>query len=269
MAGLIGRLLGGLLGRGGADLANLPSLSVQGDAIWAVGDVHGCRALYRQLEAAILEREGDAGAVIVQLGDLVDRGRDSAGVIDHLMARPPKGLTRHILRGNHEAMMMAFHQAPHKHLKWLDFGGAETLASYGMTMDSAIAAKLHERRLRQMLDAHIPEQHFEFLRGLGAGLVWGRYLLAHASADPGFPAGQQPIETLLWGAPPEAAPAGVVVVHGHTITAEPRLTDADIGIDTGAYHTGRLTAVRLTQHSPPVFLTVSTAETNKSARKGS
>lgn len=249
--------------RGGAALnrqtaAAVLLRAVDDGPVWAVGDVHGCATLYKRLERAIFAqaKSNAEPCLIVLLGDVVDRGPQTAELLDHLSAAPPKGVTRICLLGNHEEMMLRFFASPKHDLRWLEFGGYETLMSYGLALDPETASRLSERKLRQLIEAHVPRAHLEYLRGFSAGMIVGRYVLVHASVDAERALNAQTFQTLLWGEPPAAAPAGLTVVHGHTVVADPVATGVRISIDTGAWRTARLTAVRLHAKDEPVFLSV-------------
>jgi serine/threonine protein phosphatase 1 len=223
--------------------------------VYAVGDVHGCLTLYQEMEAAILHdaRQYTGPPRIVLLGDLVDRGAQTAALLDLLTGPAP--VERRCLMGNHEAMMLAYLTSPDAGDRWLAHGGMETLRSYGL--DTSFAA-LRPRQKTQALAAHLPPRHLQFLRDLPAGLCVGPYLLAHAGADAAAALDAQPLRALLWGGAGRRAPGGLTLVHGHVITPTPDIHPNSIGIDTGAYATGRLTAVRLMQGRPPATLTLRT-----------
>lgn len=249
------------LARGGAPspgpVAEIPVLDPFDGPVYAVGDVHGCLALYLRIEARILADAArfDGPATIVLLGDMVDRGPQTAELIDHLLRPMPAPARRLCLRGNHEAMMLDFLAAPRAGAAWLGLGGQETLASYGMRQGAEALTRLGERQLRQALGAHLPASHVGFLRQLLPGVQVGRWLLAHAGADSHAPLTAQPVQALLWGAAGLSAPGGLTLIHGHHVTAEPEIGVQRIGIDTGAYATGRLTALRLRHGHPPALLT--------------
>lgn len=233
----------------------IPALDPFDGPVYAVGDVHGCLSLYRDIEAAILadSAQFDRPATIVLLGDMVDRGPESAQVIDHLM-RPLAGpVTRLCLMGNHEEMMLRYLADPRADDSWLHFGGFETLASYGLGSE---LESMSPRRLQQALSAHLPETHLQFLRDLRPGIRVGSYLLAHAGADASAPLAAQPLRSLIWGAEGRVPPDDLTLVHGHFITDSPDCRPHSIGIDTGAYATGRLTALRLACNRPPAVMTV-------------
>lgn len=222
--------------------------------LYVVGDAHGCIALYRALEQRILQDAAALGEAptIVLLGDVVDRGPDTAGLLDHLIAPPAPGVTRICLRGNHEEMMLQFMSAPSTNSPWLTFGGFETLMSYGLALD--LDASLSTRRLLQMLQAHIPQAHCDFLMQLPFGLYVDGYALVHAAIDPTASLACQPRQTVLWGDSEGISVDGLTVVHGHTIISEPIVSKNRIALDTGAYHSGTLTAVRLHPHLPTTIL---------------
>ncbi len=257
---LFGRLVRGIAGgkrSGKGDTAEILVLDPFDGPVYVVGDVHGCLALYCEIEAQILrDAKGfDAPPTIVLLGDIVDRGPQSAALIDHLLGQPPGAARRLCLMGNHEAMMLDYLAAPGANADWLHLGGHETLASYGVSHDIATLERMSERKLQQTLAAHLPEPHVRFLRDLLPGIQVGPYLLAHAGADASTPLTAQPRQALLWGEAGLVAPGGLTLVHGHYVTVQPDVRPHSIGIDTGAYATGRLTALRLVQGQPPAVLT--------------
>ncbi|MGP9789680.1 metallophosphoesterase family protein [Roseinatronobacter sp. NSM] len=232
-------------------------------AVYAIGDAHGCNALYRKLEQDIVNDAESAGItgpkLIVVLGDFVDRGPDSAGLLRHLLDPPPRNFQRMVLRGNHEDMMLAFLQDPAPARQWLQFGGTETLVSYGMHPDPEHGFARPVRHLKQMLDATIPAAHRAFLTNLPYGLSVGDYFLCHAGIDPARSLEQQRPEDLLWGGGDkiDAATGPLpVVVHGHVITEDVLLTSKRINVDTGAYQSGKLSAVRLVAGMRPIVLSV-------------
>ncbi|CUX81964.1 MAG: serine/threonine protein phosphatase PphA [Roseibaca calidilacus] len=239
-----------------AECVEIPVLDLSEGPVYAVGDAHGCLSLYRQLEAQILR---DAAALpgtptVVLLGDIVDKGPDTAALLDFLLRPAPPPLRRLCLRGNHESMMLAYLEKPAKNAQWLGFGGVETLLSYGLALDADALQQMPERKLRQILTAHIPDTHLGFLHRTLPGLQVGQYLLAHAGADANAPLTAQPWGALLWGRAGLVAPDDLTLVYGHYVTAQPEFGPRAIGIDTGAYATGRLTCLRLTLDQPPAIM---------------
>lgn len=215
--------------------------------VYAIGDIHGCHRLLVKLEQAIV---ADAAGItgekwIVCLGDYIDRGPSSAMVLDHLIAPPPPGFRRICLAGNHEDIAYGFLKNAEHGNGWLDFGGRETLASYGLYEPSRDAA-----RLGRQLASHIPEEHIAFLSSLPAMATVPGYCFVHAGVDPAIPLDQQSLQALLWSRPSEfswpEAGVGYRVIHGHTPVAAPDLSAERINIDLGAYATGKLGAIKIT-----------------------
>jgi len=259
VSGLLARLTSLFKPAADPDTVALERRDGAGGPVYAVGDVHGCAALYRRLEDRIFADAREIGKppLIVLLGDIVDRGLESATMIDHLLARPPAGVERMCLRGNHEDMMLRFLEKPSGGATWLDFGGYETLMSYGMRPPGDQGFNLPERQLRLMLDTCIPPAHRAFLQALPYGLMVGNHALVHAGFDHAAPADAQQKQVLLWAAPRDIEGAAVTVVHGHTIVENVVFTEGRIAVDTGAYVTGRLSAVRLMPGQPPAVVEVS------------
>lgn len=219
--------------------------------VYAVGDIHGRLDLLRQLHSMI---ETDARAIgdrirhIVYLGDYVDRGPDTRGVLDELTSGRPPGFGRVHLCGNHEASLLEFLNDPRIGPSWLHYGGAATLASYDVPLPEAphsagqIAAA--QDRFRQTL----PIRHRAFLETLKPAVTIGDYHFVHAGVRPGVPLDQQDARDLMWIREEflsSHAAFGKIVVHGHTIRPEPDVRSNRIGIDTGAFATGRLTCLVL------------------------
>lgn len=221
-----------------------------GVCVYAIGDIHGRLDLLR----ALLERIGAHARTLpagvrprlVLLGDYIDRGPDSRGVLDLLAAPPSEGFERVCLKGNHEDFLLDFLEHPGGGLVWLSNGGLETLASYGVPTTAAGPAMLPA--LASALRAAMPLEHRRFLAELDLLHVCGDYLFVHAGLDPRRPLHQQGAGTLLWIREPflsSEADFGYTVVHGHSISYEPDVRRNRIGIDTGAFATGRLTCLVL------------------------
>ena len=219
--------------------------------VYAIGDIHGRLDLLRTLEGLIRD---DAAAApearkgVVYLGDYVDRGPDSRGVIEHLLAEPLAGFAAVHLIGNHESMMLDFLRDVAMGPGWMWNGGDATLESYGVAAPIGWSDRDQLEAARGGLSAALPPEHRSFLDRLVRSHREGDYLFVHAGIRPGVDLDTQDPNDLIWIREPfldSTADHGVVVVHGHTITREPELRDNRIGIDTGAYGTGRLTSVVL------------------------
>lgn len=209
---------------------------------FVIGDVHGC---LQQLERLLAEAPKDAQ--IICLGDYVDRGEDSAGVLRFLVARPD--IT--CLMGNHEAMMLKFIAEPGgSAARWLRYGGLQTLASFGVTGGIETKDKAILGRLRDDLVDAMGDDLQDWIARMPVLEERGNVAIVHAGADPAEPVADQPATTLMWGHPEFAKTPrsdGQWVVHGHTIVEAPAMKNGVISIDTGAYATGRLTAAYLTK----------------------
>lgn len=222
-------------------------------AVYAIGDVHGYLAQLAALEAEIVEDglgiEGEKW--LVTLGDHVDRGPDTAGVIEHIMGPAPAGFRRFSLLGNHEVMMLDFLRNPEAHAYWLEEGGLETLASYGagtVLTPSAIAGA-----------QWIPERHLEFLEALPSYLSLPGWLFVHAGIRPGVPLSLQTDDDLVWIRAPfltSQLTGGLRVVHGHTPGDDIVVTPHRIDVDTRCFATGRLSAVRVMPDGSTKFFSV-------------
>lgn len=235
----------------------------EGLRVYAIGDVHGClyelNLLLDGIEAdnkkanQALGREGKP--YIVFLGDYIDRGFDSKGVIDRLIALKEKNNTVFFLKGNHEVAFSGFLSYPERNEAWLDWGGVETLRSYGLD-------NIHGRPIKAVsYDARsrVPLAHLDFLNNLALTHQIGDYLFVHAGLKPGIALDDQSEEDLLWirkpfhQTPVHQRPMQVVV-HGHHPVKEPEDKGWRINLDTGACWTGKLSAVVL-ENNKRRFLT--------------
>lgn len=224
-----------------------------GTRVYAVGDIHGRSDLLDKILAKIARDAKKSPAercLIVFLGDYVDRGPDSKGVVKRLMGPPPDGVGQMIcLKGNHEDMMLRFLDHPlHGGFEWILLnGGAATLASWGVDLPATIEAKEIKRLHRRLLEKLAPGERL-FLSALPLKFVEGGVVFVHAGLRPGVALAHQVADDLLWirdAFLDHAGSHGKLVVHGHTVTFEPELHPHRIGIDTGAWRTGSLTALGL------------------------
>lgn len=229
-----------------------PTAVPTGATVYAIGDVHGERGLLESLIDRIRKDAQGPGAadriVLVMLGDYVDRGPDSRGVIDLLLTKPLEGAEHRYLMGNHEQVMTEFLRAPETADAWLDYGGLATADSYGVRLPPPATAPARIE-FRDALAAGLPHEHRKFLGELELLVTLGDYAFAHAGIDPRRPLAEHQAEELLWMREPFLSWTGRLekrVVHGHTIRPAPEVLPNRIGLDTGAYATGVLTAVALT-----------------------
>jgi serine/threonine protein phosphatase 1 len=220
-----------------------------GICVYAVGDVHGRIDLLDRLLARIDADQAErpvARPIEVFLGDYVDRGQDSAGVIDRLISRGGNHETVCLL-GNHEDCLLEFFTNPGILTAWSQNGGLTTLLSYGLK-PSIQSSSEEQRDLSAALAATMPASHRQFLSELPLSFGCGDYFFVHAGVRPGVPLARQREEDLLWIREEFLRHEGAfekVIVHGHTPVREPDVRANRINIDTGAYATGRLTCVRL------------------------
>ncbi len=219
-----------------------------GERIYAIGDIHGRLDLLDTLLAQIEVDDAARPAAKTQLiflGDLADRGPDSRGVIERLMALAEANRKVRFLQGNHEELLILAWNGDKRALGLFNrVGGRETMASYGVPYEVYDAASLEE--LGDLIATHIPRAHIDFLRGFEDMIVAGDYLFVHAGIRPGASIEEQMPSDLRWIRRDFTEHAGRfshMVVHGHTITETVDARDNRIGIDTGAFTTGRLTAI--------------------------
>lgn len=221
--------------------------------IFAIGDIHGRLDLLLDLERRILERARQIGlpALVVCVGDFVDRGPDSRSVIAHLMQKMPAPLFRANVCGNHDDAFFRFMEDDEFDPAWLDLGGDQTLRSYGVDVSRLLAADPDGYALKQAARENIPQEHVDFLRNLPISISIGKLLFVHAGIVPGVALAQQSDVNLMWIREPflsEGPRLDLTVIHGHTPSAMVQYGINRIGVDTGAYATGKLSAVHIGPH---------------------
>jgi serine/threonine protein phosphatase 1 len=233
-----------------------------GQLVYAIGDVHGCyglmKALLAQLAPDSAERAKGRRPVLIFCGDYVDRGPASPQVLEALVWLKRRGdFDLHLLKGNHEQGMLAFIDNPGEGVDWLRFGGGETLYSYGVAVPTPDEGEAGLVRARDELLANMPASHLRLLQGLELMVMVGDYAFVHAGVRPGAKLTGQSEDDLLWIRRPflEApGPFEKVVVHGHTwIDERPQIHEHRVGLDTGAYATGVLTAARFEDGEMALF----------------
>jgi serine/threonine protein phosphatase 1 len=216
--------------------------------LYVIGDIHGRLDLLERAIAAIEQDVAAHGshALTVTLGDYIDRGPKSRGVLDCLMANPFP--TPHVaLKGNHEVLLESFLADPTVGQHWRRLGGLETLHSYGVSVGGLMMGKNYDEAADQ-LRAAMPAEHLKFLQLMKTSYSHGKYFLCHAGVRPGVPLDRQNDEDLLWIRDEFLSSKmnfGKIVVHGHTPVEAPEVLPNRINIDTGAFATGQLTCVVL------------------------
>ena len=222
-----------------------------GTVVYAIGDVHGRADLLKTLVQAIRDDAVDSlvhRAVAVFMGDYVDRGPESRRVLDILSGDVLPGFEVRCLKGNHDVEMLGFLEDPDRGPGWVRHGGGETLASYGVKLPASLAPCMEWMDTRAAFDRALPAGHRRFLESLELLAVYGGYIFVHAGLMPGVSLNEQSEDDLLTIREPflnDRKKFPWIVVHGHTPSRAPIHDTRRIGVDTGAFHTGVLTAVRL------------------------
>ena len=225
-------------------------VDLENAVVYAVGDIHGAYEELVSLEGkiAVDAASFQGPKLLILLGDFVDRGPDSARVIAHLLRPPPPGFQRICLAGNHELCMSDYLDGIVPLEQWLALGGIETLYSYGL--DPVHLARLYSSRgeIDDYIRNSIPLPHRLFLQGLPTMAYSERVVFVHAGIRPGIPLDEQDdtdLTTIRSDFLDNAAKLDRLVVHGHTRSIRPSAEGRRFGIDTGAFETGRLTALRI------------------------
>ncbi len=232
---------------------NVPGKPKVPDAsrIYAIGDVHGrldlLHDLIRRITADHEQRGGVASCEIILLGDLIDRGPDSAGVVDLACNWNHPAIHLTTMKGNHEATLLSVLDGETNWLlSWLSFGGQQCLESYGVSSSVLMSGELG--KIVAAARRAVPPAHQAFLAGLPLMLHRGDYCFVHAGVKPGVALEAQVESDLIWIRDEfldSSIDHGAVIVHGHTIRPEVQVRPNRIGLDTGAYRTGILSAVGL------------------------
>ncbi len=230
----------------------LPAIPA-GERVYAIGDVHGNLDLLRDL---VMQIDADNAArpikrtTIIFLGDLVDRGPDSAGVVDAALAlanAEEGGPAVRFLKGNHEEVFQRAASGDDKALRhFIRMGGRETILSYPIAQDEYDGLTIEE--LAQRMLTLIPRAHVDFIADFEDCIVIGDYAFVHAGIKPGVPVADQKKADLRWireGFINDNSPHDKMIVHGHTIFDDVDEQPNRIGVDTGAYRTGKLSAIGL------------------------
>lgn len=221
-----------------------------GQRVYAVGDIHGRQDLLSQLLVMIDEddaQRGPAETHIIFLGDLVDRGPDSKGVVSTLLALAKNRKNIRFLIGNHEEVMIGAHKGDPSMVRFFcRIGGRETILSYGVPLARYRDMEIEE--LAELLPTLFPQEHMDFISAFEDQIVMGDYVFVHAGIRPKVPLAEQNLKDLRWIREDFISynrPHEKFVIHGHTISENIDTQSNRIGIDTGAYLTDRLTAIGL------------------------
>ncbi len=228
-----------------AGRASLPA----GTRVYAIGDIHGRLDLLKRLSSKLradIDASGCENAIIVLLGDYVDRGPDSSGVVDWILngGLPASYVA---LRGNHEATLLNFLDDPSILDEWRRFGGLETLMSYGIDVREPMRGKGFSEALTSFRQS-LPPSHLKFYSDTALSWSLGDYFFCHAGVRPGVPLARQEERDLLWIRDEFNSYRGAhekIIVHGHTPVQAPESLPNRINVDTGAYATDVLTSVVL------------------------
>lgn len=217
---------------------------------YVVGDVHGRLDLLEDLLAKIhaeLQRRPAPKTLLVFVGDLIDRGPQSAQVIERLRNYKRPGIRPIFILGNHEEVLLRILKGEAQLItKWRWFGGSECLQSYGVDPDAL--GRLSNEDALAVVQSAIPTAHVEFLESFVDSCRFGDFLFVHAGIRPGIDLDQQLQSDLRWIREPfllDDTDHGFIVVHGHTISNRVEERSNRVGIDTGAYRTGILTALAI------------------------
>ncbi len=228
----------------------IPESSVpEGICIYAFGDIHGradlLERLFDTVEADIAEHASDQKILLIFLGDYIDRGFQSRDVIDFLLSDRVTKYQCIYLKGNHEEALLKFMSDPTFGPRWAGYGGLETLTSYSVRPPRIRTVGEEWTQACDSLNEVMPPEHRSFFKALEVSATIGDYVFVHAGLRPGKSLEDQVEQDALWIRDEflnDDSSFGVIVVHGHTPISAPHRDFRRIGIDTGAYLSGKLTA---------------------------
>ena len=243
--------LGKLMGASPGQDARRSGMVPDGAVVFAVGDIHGrfdlLQKLMTKLSGEVRQNQYE-DVHLIFLGDYIDRGFDSKSVLDYL-ARMEWGRVKPVfLLGNHEQTMLDFLERPDVGARWIEYGGRGTLISYGVQVPENRADMAAWEAASAALKKAMPKSHVDFLKGLQSFHEFGNCYFVHAGIDPARSLSEQTDEDRLWIRDKFLSSSKKfekVIVHGHTPEEQPTWNGRRIGVDTGAYITNTLTAVRI------------------------
>jgi serine/threonine protein phosphatase 1 len=224
----------------------------EGQILYAIGDLHGMTTLTQCILVKVLNDakrfSGDRARVIF-LGDYVDKGDNAKTTLDLLIeAEHNTDVDWTFIKGNHEDALLTFLNDPEFGPQWLSYGGGPTLHAYGLTPPTDRNDPDAWHRLAEQLSHEMPSEHHRFLSRLVTSFEAGSYFFVHAGIRPGRSLKDQEDGDLMWIRRQfldDKSKLPAIIVHGHSPDLKPYRDSRRIGIDTGAYATGCLTAVRL------------------------
>jgi len=269
IGGAAGALVGVFQAKGKGDSADAKPVQVNGYVaqvpsgrrVYAVGDIHGradlLMRLLQDLRTDARHGEYEGRPILIFLGDYIDRGFQSKDVIDILLSNMLSPFETYFLKGNHEQAMLQFMGDPGVGPTWAKFGGSETLVSYGVRPPRMQTSVDEWRQACEDLHTVLPPEHLHFLSNLDLSVRIGDYVFVHAGVRPGVPLEAQSEQDLLWIREDflmDKRPLGATIVHGHTPASRPYKDGRRVGLDTGAYLSGKLTAARF-EHDSVEFIT--------------
>lgn len=217
--------------------------------VYAIGDVHGRLDLLQEMHRHIhMEnlRSPPVDWVVVHLGDYVDRGLQSRGVVDFLINGQRKNHRMLALAGNHDVGFVDFLDTGDAYSLFARCGGHQTGLSYGVNIDFSSERSIASGR--EALKNAVPKSHVDFLKRLPRSVVFGDFFFCHAGIRPGVEFEQQNPEDLIWIRSEfldDLRPHSKVIIHGHTPATEVEIRPNRINLDTGAYASGRLSAIMI------------------------
>ncbi|MFK5979010.1 MAG: metallophosphoesterase [Rhizobiaceae bacterium] len=234
----------------GQDSGDLSPHVPKGVRIYVIGDIHGEIDLLEELhEKMLVDAKNNPTDRVLQifLGDYIDRGLESKGVVDWLMRSPPAGWQRVCLKGNHETMVHDFLEDSGTLKRWQRLGGSQTLRSYGVRLTDQ-KKKISPKLLREDFSQKLPNEHRDFYSNLPLFFEMGSYFFVHAGVHPDRALHEQEERDLIWIRDEflqSKQDFGKIIVHGHTPVDKPKILRNRINIDTGAYMSGILTCLVL------------------------
>lgn len=222
----------------------LDAAGPEGIRLYAIGDIHGRLDLLAEMHARIEADLADRPAAdwrVIHLGDYVDRGPDSRGVIDFLISAQARDGRNLAVCGNHDAGFLDYLTSPDAQGLFALFGGATTALSYGV-----VNPDFSDQNTASELGRLVPNEHRQFIKKLPFSLAFGDFFFCHAGIRPGVALDAQAVRDLIWIRgeflhSPILHPK--IIVHGHTPRSEPEILANRVNLDTEAWRTGTLSAI--------------------------